>query len=134
MSATRPLFLVLHAPSADLEALQLLGISADDFVSDLSAANFQPKLGKVHIVDTQKLFMGWTGEKRQAKLFDCAKETGVQTTGIRPHNAGQCASSSMWRTLRWMRVLIRAMVAHAGNDAVLTRLAFEMMMTRDRAL
>lgn len=89
LSATRPLFLVLHAPQADLEALQLLGISTDAFVSDFSAKTFEAVPGKVYVVDTQKLFMGWTGEKRQAKLFDCARDTGVKTTGIRPHNAGQ---------------------------------------------
>jgi len=88
-ASPKALFLILHAPKADLEALQLLGMETDGFVTDLPALGAQPAAGAVYVCDTQALFTGWQGEKRKEKLMTCCKLLGVDTTGARPHNAGK---------------------------------------------
>lgn len=97
LSATHPTFLILHAPTADLEALQLLGIDTDTFHRDLSAPGFQPQPGQVYVCDTQSLYSGWSGDRRKEKLMTACKALGVDTTGARPHNAGQFAEVRVWR-------------------------------------
>jgi hypothetical protein len=89
LSATTALFLILHAPKADLEALQLLGMSTDGFITTLPQLGEQPSAGQIYICDTQELFTGWQGQRRKEKLMVCCSILGVDTTGARPHNAGK---------------------------------------------
>jgi hypothetical protein len=100
LSATTVLFLILHAPKADLEAVQLLGMSTDDFIMTLPQLGEQPSAGQIYICDTQELFTGWQGQRRKEKLMVCCSILGVDTTGARPHNAGKHNSHASNMTAR----------------------------------
>lgn len=105
LSATQPLFLILHAPKADLEALQLLGMNTDGFITTLPAQGAQPAAGEIYVCDTQELFTGWQGQRRKEKLLTCCSLLGVDTTGARPHNAGEC--DGVLRVIGMLRPCVR---------------------------
>ena len=64
-------------------------MSTDDFITTLPQLGAQPSAGQIYICDTQELFTGWQGQKRKEKLLTCCSILGVDTTGARPHNAGE---------------------------------------------
>jgi DNA polymerase III epsilon subunit-like protein len=94
---------ICHDPRSDLEALQLLDIETSSYVRSLTSATLQPN--KVYVLDTQVLYSALAKQKQQSKLEMVCKSLGVDTEGVRMHNA--------------------------ANDAVLTLKCFEKMMDRN---
>lgn len=107
----KPLLIMCHDPRSDLTALQMLGIAVDDFNTDL--AELLDETGRLRtdgaakegiwLVDTQKLYSAFVGDKKQSSLETCCAVLRVPTQRL--HNA--------------------------GNDAVYTLNLFELLMDRN---
>lgn len=101
-----PLLLLCHDPRAEITALKMLNIDADAFKTGLggllATLRGGGKAEGVWVVDTQDLYRGWRGEKKQEKLENCCSVLQVPTRRL--HNA--------------------------GNDAVYTLMLFEKLMNR----
>lgn len=90
LSSDAPLFLVMHDPRSDLVALQLLGIETDHFHRQLHPYSKRNSSVNIYVLDTQSLYVGWSGEKRQAKLETCCNALKLDPQGL--HNAGNDAA------------------------------------------
>ena len=83
-----PLLLLCHDPRAEITALKMLNIDADAFKTGLggllATLRGGGKAEGVWVVDTQDLYRGWRGEKKQEKLENCCSVLQVPTRRL--HN------------------------------------------------
>ena len=90
-----PLLLICHDPRAEITALKMLNIDADAFKSGLGGLLAVLKGGKkaegVWVVDTQELYKGWRGEKKQEKLENCCSVLQVPTRRLHNVRLHACA-------------------------------------------
>jgi hypothetical protein len=127
LSASAPLFLIMHDPRSDLVALELLGIDPYNYLRDISA--FKPSKSKIApvsgiwVIDTQVLYSGWKREKQQTKLGTCC--TVLEIAMRRLHNAGNDA--------RYTSVPLPLLSIPRGADSRYRLEVFEQLMNRSRS-
>ncbi|GAA6008087.1 hypothetical protein JCM10207_007024 [Rhodosporidiobolus poonsookiae] len=115
---TAPLLLLLHDPRGDLVSLAQLDLKMHVFErapllpapaspswTDLSAPS-------AFLLDTQRLYSGWTRRKKQAKLEDACSALGITLPGgsLIAHNAGNDAYFSL-------RLFLALMHQQIGDSA-----------------
>ncbi|GAA6042341.1 hypothetical protein JCM8097_003856 [Rhodosporidiobolus ruineniae] len=128
----RPLILLLHDPRGDVVSLAQLDLQTNLFERALpspSSSALSPPSPPpsdpppaLFLLDTQRLYSGWSRRKKQARLEDAAQALGVGRVNVgkngeadegevlKPHNAGNDA----WATLQ---LYLRLMQCPIGNSA-----------------
>jgi len=94
LSADKPLFLLFHDSRSDIKSLAQLGLNVSLWQHGLARLDGRPgprgaRGAGVYVVDTQKLWAAFIGEKRQVGLGRCCELLGIGTADL--HNAGNDA-------------------------------------------
>ncbi|GAA5974384.1 hypothetical protein JCM11641_005250 [Rhodosporidiobolus odoratus] len=118
-----PVLLLLHDPRGDLISLAQLSLQMNLFERTLpppsSPAFSRPSLSSpsdpppsLFLLDTQRLYSGWSRRKKQARLEDACAAVGVDADGrpLVPHNAGNDAFATL-------RLFVRLMAMDIGGSA-----------------
>lgn len=74
LSSSQPLFLIFHDPRADLRSLSNLGFDRDMFEEFNKSREAS---AGVFICDTQSLYSGWAGVRKQTRLETCCEALEV---------------------------------------------------------
>ncbi|GAA5857154.1 hypothetical protein JCM9279_007627 [Rhodotorula babjevae] len=116
-----PVFLLLHDSRGDVRSLTSLGLDMNAFERtpllpspDADPTAYTDVAGAGFLLDTQRLYSGYSRRKRQVRLEDAVRTLGVElpapaTGPVAFHNSGNDA----WATLDVFR---RLMDVHVGND------------------
>ncbi|SCZ91298.1 BZ3500_MvSof-1268-A1-R1_Chr1-2g01316 [Microbotryum saponariae] len=113
-----PILLILHAPSADLDALAALDVDVLLFHKTLEPL-LRPRLSSTpgtFILDTQALFRGWSKANSQPTVQQVGQEPKLISLGDAVERVGLAPGESLH---------------NAGNDAYYTWKVFECMMNKD---
>ncbi|KAL8286932.1 hypothetical protein RQP46_003938 [Phenoliferia psychrophenolica] len=74
-SSSSPLFILFHDSRADIRTLVQLGFEKSLF--SRLGEHYNNQDSGVFVVDTQQLFQGWSGQRRQFKLSKCCDDFNV---------------------------------------------------------
>ncbi|KDE06928.1 hypothetical protein MVLG_02815 [Microbotryum lychnidis-dioicae p1A1 Lamole] len=113
-----PILLILHAPSADLDALAALDVDVLLFHKTLEPL-LRPRLSSTpgtFILDTQALYRGWSKANSQPNVQQVGQEPKLISLGDAVKRVGLEPGESLH---------------NAGNDAYYTWKVFESMMNKD---
>ena len=75
-SSSGPLFVLFHDSRADIRTLHQLGFAKGTF--SRPSGDYRGQSSGVFVVDTQQLFQGWIGQRRQFKLSKCCEDLQVR--------------------------------------------------------
>ncbi|GAA5991264.1 hypothetical protein JCM10908_003229 [Rhodotorula pacifica] len=121
-TSTGPAILLLHDHRGDIASLTALGLDLNIFERNpllpepglASTPNYAE--GGSFLLDTQRLYSGWSRRKRQVRLEDACKSLGVALPGgdsLAYHNSGNDA----WATLAVFVKLMDAYIGETANDS-----------------
>ncbi|GAA5912469.1 hypothetical protein JCM8208_006609 [Rhodotorula glutinis] len=120
-----PVFLLLHDSRGDVRSLTSLGLDMNAFertpllpAPDADPAAYTDVAGAGFLLDTQRLYSGYSRRKRQVRLEDAVRTLGVELpAGAGPvafHNSGNDA----WATLDVFRRLMDVSIGDDPDEVV----------------
>lgn len=124
-SGAGPVFLLLHDSRGDVRSLTSLGLDLNalerapllpDPSTPAGAAAYGADLaGAGFLLDTQRLYSGWSRRKRQVRLEDAVRSLGVALPGgkgVAFHNSGNDA----WATLEVFHKLMGVSIGQSADE------------------